>query len=150
MDMKNKALIFLIIIIALLAVGFAIVKRHAIAPAPVEQEQAAVVQEPHFSWRFETDESGDGLAPKTHVALFDGKNAYDAGVYPGTCSEIAKENLLAGEMSGVLCWFAGGGDEIGVFANEDGGYELMHGTQDEGTAESAGFRGDFKVIAEIQ
>lgn len=149
--MKNKTLIFLAIILALLAVGFAIVKRHAIAPAPVQEEQATTATaEPHFSWRFETDESGDGLAPKTQVALFDGKNAYDAGTYAGSCSEIAKENLLPGEISGVLCWFAGGGDEIGVFAHEDGGYDLMHGVQEEGTAESEGFRGDFKVIAVIQ
>jgi hypothetical protein len=153
--MKKKGLIVILIALALLAVGFAIIHRQAIAPSPIPPQGGATATEttaaePKLSWRFETEESGDGLPPKTQVALFADGNAYDAGTYAGSCAEIASENLLPGEVSGVLCWYAGGGDEIGVFRDEDLNYTLLHGTQEEGTAESDGVRGDFKEIAVIR
>jgi hypothetical protein len=152
--MKNKALILILIVLILIGVAFVLVRQKAQAPASAPENQittttAGTVAPLTFSWRFQTKDSVDGLAPSTQVALFAGGNAYDAGAYAGSCSEIAAANLFKDEVSGVLCWFAGGGDEVGVF-KEGVGYVLKHGTQDEGTAEAVGFRGDFKQIAVIK
>jgi hypothetical protein len=152
--MKSKGLILALLAIIVLAIGFVLMRQKAQAPASVPENQAATttadaVVHPTFSWRFQTNES-EGLPPSTQVALITGGKAYDAGAYAGSCAEIAPENLLPGEVSGVLCWYAGGGDEIGVFRDEDNNYFLLHGFQEEGTAESDGFRGDFKEIAKIK
>lgn len=151
--MKSKGLVLILIALVLVVIGFVLMRQKAQAPAPEGEVATTTVEtagERTFSWRFDTDESGDGLAPRTQVDLIASGDVYDAGVYAGSCTEIAKENLLAGEVSGVLCWWAGGGDEIGVFRDEDNNYFLLHGVQEEGTAESDGFRGDFKQIAEIK
>lgn len=72
------------------------------------------------------------------------------------CSEVGAsggvdgQGLLAGELSATQCWFAGGGDKIGVFAHEDGGVDIMVGTLDEGSADIAPFRGDFEVRQSIE
>lgn len=152
--MKRSVALIAVIIVIVLIIGFVLMRQKAQAPAP-EGEQVATTTsqmngEPTFAWRFSTAESGDGLAPRTQVDLIANGEVYNAGVYAGTCAEIAEENLLPGERSGVLCWWAGGGDEIGVFVDEDLNYTLLHGFQEEGTAESEGFRGDFKLIAEIK
>ena len=145
--MKKKGLALILIALALAAIGFALMKRQAIAPMP---ETTPVEEAPRaFSWRFATTESDDGLPPRTEVALITGGNAYDAGTYAGSCAEIASENLPENEVSGVLCWWAGGGDEIGVF-KEGERYVLKHGFQDESTAESEGFRGEFLELAVIE
>jgi hypothetical protein len=102
-----------------------------------------------FSWRFEVREAEGGLSPSTHVALITGGNIYDLGRYAGSCSEIKKENLLPDEVAGVLCWWAGGGDEIGVF-NEGGRYIVKQGVQDEGTSEGGGSRGQFQELVTLE
>lgn len=89
--------------------------------------------------------------PRSGVALISGGKTYDAGQFDGSCSEIdgTSWTLVDGEKTGVICWWAGGGSEIGVF--EDGGRLLLKvGVLDEGTAETPGFRGGFETIAEIQ
>lgn len=149
--MRNKGTI-LVLVLLLVVVGYVLMQQKAQAPAP-EREMTVSTDEttaaPSFSWRFETKDSEGGLPPRTQVALFAGGNAYDAGIYAGSCAEIEDENLLENEISGVLCWYAGGGDELGVFKEGDG-YVLKHGTQEEGTVESNGFRGDFTQIAKIK
>ncbi len=86
-------------------------------------------------------------APKTRVTVtWDGKS-HDAGTYQGSCTEIDGSNgtLSDGEVSGALCWFAGSGDEIGIF-NENGTFVLKHGEQQESSGEGQGFRGNFKTL----
>lgn len=98
-----------------------------------------------FKWKFETEESSNVEAAKTKVTLnFQGKD-YDAGRFDGSCSEIAAENLLPDEVSGVLCWFAGFGDEIGIFVEENQ-MILKHGEQSGGTEGEEGFRGNFVEV----
>ncbi|MES2994565.1 MAG: hypothetical protein V4681_00815 [Patescibacteria group bacterium] len=96
-----------------------------------------------FSWKFEDAGEKDG-APQTTVTLMHGTESKKVGTYTGSCAELAAENLQPGQVSGVLCWFAGGGDEIGVF-EEGGEYVVKVGQQEESTAESNGFRGDFRT-----
>ena len=73
------------------------------------------------------------------------------GTFAGSCSEIGAsggidgKGLLAGELGAAQCWFAGGGNEIGVFADEDGGLEVMVGELGEGEEGAGMFRGDFSI-----
>ncbi len=136
--MQTKVLAGLVAIIVV-AGGFYIWNNKAQAPAGEKRA---------MHWTF-TD-AGENTAgnPQTKVSL----NDRVIGTYEGSCSEIDGSGwtLLAGEVSGVICWFAGGGKEVGVFALESGdGYEVMEGDLDEGSAEVAGTRGNFKILFTI-
>ena len=109
-----------------------------------------------FKWDFKSVESGmiddspannTSDAPHTLVTLMAGGNAYPAGTYEGTCS-VTKVTEM-NELSAVLCWWAGGGKEIGVFS-ENGKNVIKVGDVDEGDAETVGFRGNFKNLLEIK
>ncbi len=100
------------------------------------------------SWSFEQmGEDPASGAPMTKVMLMWDGGSYEAGTYMGSCAELDGTNgtLEVNEVSGVLCWWAGAGDEVGVF-NEGGAFVLKHGEQQEPSAESQGFRGNFKTL----
>ncbi len=109
-----------------------------------------------ISWKFTDMDFDAANTPHTEVtAIVNGKE-YVVGTFEGSCSEVGAsggvdgKGLLAGEVSAAQCWFAGGGDEIGVFAHEDGGYQIMVGSLSEPDGEGAtGFRGDFKIKTDI-
>lgn len=106
------------------------------------------------SWRIADAGEVDGI-PRTSVTAIINGTEHDMGTFTGSCSELGAsggvdgKGLLAGELSAVQCWYAGGGDEIGVFANEGGGIDIMVGALDEGTAETPGVRGGFEVKSSI-
>jgi len=108
-----------------------------------------------INWKFESAGEKD-YVPQTKVTAIVSSKPHVVGVFAGTCSEIGPsggvdgKGLLAGELSGVQCWYAGGGNEIGLFAIEDGGVEIMVGELDEGSAENAGVRGNFKIRTDIK
>ncbi len=127
------------------------------SPSPAAQENADVrgprpteSEEISATWQL-TDAGERENIPYTNVAVTVNGKAYDMGSFAGSCSEIGEsggvdgKGLLAGELFAVQCWFAGGGDEIGVFAHEDGGFEILVGQLGEPTEGSAGFRGNFTV-----
>jgi len=147
----HKGIVLILVALVLVALGFVLMKQRAMAPVPTaENQQMNTETAPmSFSWRFVTTESEDGLPPRTQVALISNGDVYDAGAYAGSCAEIANENLLEGEVSAVLCWWAGGGDELGIFKEGDR-YVLKRGVQEEPTAEGDGFRGNFQEIAVIE
>lgn len=150
--MKRNLVLVLIAVIAVVLAAFMLMQRQAVAPAPPaanEEVPASAQSERTFSWRFATTESDDGMPPRTQVDLITDGDVYDAGAYAGSCAEVAAENLLPNEVSGVVCWWAGGGDEIAIF-KEGGRYVLKHGLQEESTAESDGFRGNFTELAVIE
>jgi len=103
-----------------------------------------------ISWNFQSASEIQGT-PYTKVTVTINGTAHDAGTYPGSCSEVGAsggvdgKGLLAGELSAAQCWFAGSGDEIGVFAHEDGGFDVMVGELGEPEEGSDGFRGNFEV-----
>ncbi len=108
-----------------------------------------------ISWKFSEAGESDGI-PRTAVMLVVNGAMQEVGTFQGSCSEVGasggidSKGLLAGELSAAQCWYAGGGDEIGVFANEDGGLEVMVGKLDEGAEGGAGmFRGDFEIKSSI-
>lgn len=113
------------------------------------------IKAPTITWRF-TDAGERDNVPFTEVAVTVNGVEHEVGSYQGTCSEITEtggvdgKGLVAGELSAVQCWFAGGGDEIGVFAVEDGTMEVMVGALGEPIEGSEGFRGDFKIREDIK
>lgn len=119
------------------------------------QQNTGVSANTSIQWSFTSAGEVDAM-PYTNVAVtVDGKT-YDMGKFVGSCAEIGAsggidgKGLLAGELSAAQCYFAGGGQEIGVFAHEDGGYQIMVGQLDEGSAEIPAFRGDFEIKVDIQ
>lgn len=104
-----------------------------------------------YTWEFLQEGEDESLsAPLTRVTLVSGGERYDAGLYLGTCAPVENlpSGLLAGEKTGVLCWFAGGGSEIGLF-EEAGRTVVKVGSVDEGSAEISGFRGDFRTLFDV-
>jgi hypothetical protein len=146
-----RNLFYLVAICALLAAGYFMLRADQRIQAPVRTETVPASDAPRtFSWRFTSFEgTEDGLPPRTDVALITNGDTYNLGGYPGSCAELAPAELLPGEVSGVLCWWAGAGDEIGVFTLEDG-YVVRRGFQEEPTAETAGSRGNFNDLVTLE
>lgn len=102
-----------------------------------------------WQWTFDPAGESDLGVPKTTVTLRNGSTSYAVGTIEGTCFDIIASDweLLVdqGEIAGAICWFAGGGTEIGVFS--DGARAIIRiGAVDEGTAESEGSRGEFQTL----
>ncbi|MCE9541337.1 hypothetical protein K8R03_02125 [Candidatus Kaiserbacteria bacterium] len=140
-------------IIAILLVGvsvwFILQRNPGTSPVPSAAAKHSI------SWKF-TDAGEDSQAiPHTSVtAVVDGTE-YNAGTYTGNCSEIGASGgidgtgLVQGELSGVQCYFAGGGDEIGVFS-ENGALVIKKGVLDEGSAEIPAVRGNFQTVMSVR
>ena len=138
----NSKLILAAVVVLLIAGGAYAVAHRAQAPAVYVPGTASITTPPlsdNHSWTFEEAELSYDRIPATRVFI-DGKFV---GSYNGSCHTIEGTNwqLLPGESSGVICWYAGGGDEIGVF-----GHEVRAGVLDEGSAEVPGTRGGFKTL----
>lgn len=119
------------------------------ASADQEAEQAAAggAIAPAIAWEFMDAGEVDGI-PQTRVKVFIDGETHELGVSQGSCAELTAENLEENQVSGALCWYAGAGDEYGVFI-ENERYVVKKGVQEEPTAESAGFRGDFEVLLSL-
>lgn len=105
---------------------------------------------PNFRWQFVP--AGEDTAtggPKTTIYLAYNNTKKEVGTYIGSCSEVQAEVLQQNEVSAALCWFAGGGDELGVFKEGDT-YVVKHGEQSEGNEVEVGFRGNFKTLFQVQ
>ena len=103
-----------------------------------------------FKWDFKgLGEDSTGM-PSTEVTLTMGDKKYPLGKYSGSCAEIDGTSwaLIEGEKAGVVCWFAGGGEELGIF-EEGGKFVVKKGQLDEGTAEMPGLRGNFKTLVTL-
>lgn len=119
---------------------------------PEEEHEAGegVTADATISWTF-TSAGEIEHTPYTNVAVQVGTKVYQVGKFAGSCAEVGAtggvdgKGLLTGEVAAAQCWFAGGGDEIGVFTHEDGGYDIMVGELEESIEGSAGFRGNFEV-----
>lgn len=156
--MAVPALLVVLGIIVIGGVGY-VALNPGVTNAPTEEATDTTVEdssdtsasaEAKISWQF-IDAGEREYIPYTKVLVTVGTKVYDMGEFQGSCAEIGAnggvdgKGLLAGELSAAQCWFAGGGDEIGVFAHEDGGYDIMVGTLEEPIEGSAGFRGNFEV-----
>jgi len=114
------------------------------------ESKAEIMSGADIKWEFSDAGEKDGI-PQTRVML----NGHHVGDFQGSCSEVGAEGgvdskgLLVGELAAAQCWYAGGGDEIGVFGSEDGGVDVMVGQLGEPTAEEDGFRGNFELRTDI-
>ena len=108
-----------------------------------------------YEWSFaESEPNAEGI-PYTTISLTVNGNTRVVGKYTGSCHvvEAGQTGILSepadpGEISRAQCWFAGGGDEVGVF-EEDGKTVVKSGELGEGDAENPAFRGNFRTIFEI-
>ena len=102
---------------------------------------------PSFKWIVSEAGVNAQGTPHTNVSVQVGGREYQAGTYAGSCIEVPLLGweFVPGELSAVLCWFAGGGTELGVF-QEGESLVLKKGSVDEGTAEAPGTRGPFETI----
>ncbi len=89
-------------------------------------------------------------APLTSVTLYASGTSHDLGTFEGSCSEIngTSWQLLQNETAGVICYFAGGGTELGIFA-ENNTFTLKKGDVSEGDAETPGTRGNFMTVTQL-
>lgn len=120
----------------------------------IELDSSTTFSADSISWKITPAAERDNI-PYTSVAVVVQGREHVVGTFQGSCTEIGASGgvdgngLLAGELSAVQCWFAGGGDEIGVFAHEDGGYQILVGKLEESIEGSAGFRGDFEIKVDV-
>ncbi len=142
----NKKILLIIAVVVLAIAGYVLASRLPQTPKTGAQATSTPLQ---FSWRFtEIGEDATTGAPRTQVTLKVGTTSYPSGTYIGSCVEVESGQLSENEKAAAMCWFAGGGNEIGVF--EEGGRLLVKlGDLDEGSAETDGFRGNFRTLYEI-
>ncbi len=98
-----------------------------------------------YQWRFVAWEQGD--TPQTQVTLVEGGKSHIIGTYDGSCA-VMEGDYLEYEVSKVICWFAGGGHEVGVF-EEPGQVVVRVGEVDEGASGIEGFRGNFTLVKRL-
>lgn len=102
---------------------------------------------PKYSWEFlQIEEQADGI-PRVSVQFWAGNKPRTVGTFEGSCS-ASREDLLPNELEKVVCWYAGGGTEIGLF-REGERFVVKRGDLDEGSAEVAGLRGNFEALFEF-
>ena len=85
-------------------------------------------------WFIEDIGGTDTAEPITRVSLLnhDKSKTYFSSAYSGICSVVDKSNLEVNQISGVACWWAGGGNKVGIF-NENGTFVIKEGIMDEGS-----------------
>lgn len=139
---------FVISMLVLLAIAGFIVIRPSTDLAPTSK----VTDPSQYLWKFDNREPGAYGDPRTSITLSLKGKTYLAGVYSGSCRALSSTEVgVTGdrpdknEITRVQCWWAGSGDEIGVFI-ENGKAVLKVGELGEGGPTDAAFRGNFKVI----
>ncbi len=139
--MNNRVAIGIIVLALGVAAGWIwyIRTNQPLITEPLRQE---------FTWSFiDRGVDAETSVPKTDVALRVAGVDVPLGTFDGTCTAIAGSAwpFLANEVSGAICYFAGGGKEIGVF-EEGGKLVLKVGDVDEGDAEHPGTRSNFVTL----
>lgn len=150
MSRKKIVIIFILLFVALAI--YVVARPREILGVAL---QKISVSASDYSWTITpagTDTSGN---PKVAVALLYKNKSYPAGMYTGNCRAlgitepgIGSERKDNNEITRVQCWFAGFGDEIGVF-QEKNGVVLKKGELQEGGPESPFFRGNWRTIMAI-
>lgn len=140
-----------VLVLALLAATYFISKKEAV-PVVVAPVVTETMTSQDIVWTFtpveNTEEDLQLLAPKTKVTVHIKNKEYDAGTYTGSCIEKTVADLHTNEISGVRCWFAGAGDEVGVYSNNNT-YTIEHYEIGEPTAESPAFRSEGNILISL-
>ncbi len=152
--MKTSQTLLLLLIVALLILGGAYfyTSRNKQVASQDKVVAPATVMEPankDITWSYEDmGTNKDTWATSTKVTVTVWDKSYNVGTYAGSCAPRSHDGFGKDEVSGITCWWAGGGDDIGVF-NTDGKVTIQHRTLDEGTAESSGIIGNFETVISI-
>lgn len=114
-------------------------------PQAEEAGDAVETGDTSILWEFGIKDAGTGTMMREVSITYKGVKRV-VGTYPGACSIVEDSSwpLLENELTGVICWFAGAGTEVGVFY-EDGVRVVKVGSLEEGTAETEGSRGGFET-----
>ena len=120
-----------------------------------ESSSPVVVKQVSYSWDFAQSALDSNGVPHTTITMTYMSKVYPVGTYIGTCHEllasevgILNDKPDMNEVARVQCWFAGSGDEIGVF-KENGKSSIKAGQLGEGEEGGASFRGNFKTLLEV-
>jgi len=154
MDHSKRAIYpALALVAAVLIVWLAIHYQNAPLAPSAATSTASTMGKHLIAWKFTDKGSDQNGTPHTAVTAAIDNASYEIGTYPGSCREINGggidgKGLLEGEVSGAQCWFAGGGDEVGIFV-ENGIFVIKHGELGEPQPSDnvAAFRGNFQTIA---
>lgn len=111
---------------------------------------------PTYAWNIaETEQDESGIS-RTTVSIVVNGRSQEIGTYTGSCYQVAVgeagvlgEQADENELSRVQCWFAGGGDEIGLF-NENKKMVVKVGELSEGSEEEPAFRGNFQTVWQVK
>lgn len=142
--MQKRTAIIVLIIVAALALGWAAYSR--LAPSQSLEPVRA-----QMSWAFVSlGVEPETFVPKTEVALVVAGVQVPVGVYDGNCFVVEDSEwpLMPNQVTGAICYWAGGGKEVGVF-QERGGLVLKEGDVEEGTAEEEGSRGNYRPLTNV-
>ena len=101
------------------------------------------------SWTFAEAGEKDGV-PQTRVSYDVHGTITAVGTFEGHCADMKDSawTMRDGAADGAVCWFAGGGTEIGVF-HEGDKHVIKTAILDEGTAATAGIRGEMTTLLAI-
>lgn len=158
--MKKYLLVLLVICVAILAVAYFNMRQNdfrqpedksAMMAGKTEGDDGKNID---FKWTIEELGEDEDFIPVGMVAL-DVAGAvnehYDLGKFSGQCFEIGDSgwDFVENEISGVICWWAGGGQEVGIFES-NGKFEIRKGDIGEGGTDAEGVRGNFRTIFQIE
>lgn len=138
-----KKFVYLLIIVVVVGIIYVVLKKKTNAPTtPGEFARA------RYTWTFNEKPEKMGM-PQTEVVLTVNGTDHILGTFDGSCQEVPEgktgifsEPADQNEISRVQCWAGGGGNEIGVF-QEDEDFVVKSGELGEGDAENPPFRGNF-------
>jgi hypothetical protein len=133
--------------------GYALSGTQVIAPLQGENEEVKEPTpseegfRPSFLWEFFPAGDDELGTPRTSVTLSINGEVHEVGTFDGSCLVVngSSWELVENELTGVICWFAGGGDEVGVFY-EEGEYVVKQGVLEEGAEGESGMRGSYETL----
>jgi hypothetical protein len=143
--MKKKTLVIIVIVLVIWFFARSKEIETSVVAPPITSVETGEIK-----WFFDKVEENKSTGlEQTKVAVKVKGKEYPAGTYDGTCTERTKVELLENEVSGVLCYAAGFGDEVGIF--KDGrDFTLQVGEVQEPSAETPEFRGNFRILTVIR
>lgn len=151
---------FLTLCVVILAgvAGFLLWQKNAMIIEVPDQESITPTATPignTYKWTFVYSEADDKEIPHTKVTLNYRGESHSLGNYEGSCKEVLvnelgifEEKADPGEIARIQCWFAGSGDEIGVF-QEGQSIVVKAGELGEAGSNGESFRGNFETILSL-
>lgn len=151
--MKTNIAAGIILLLALIggAAYYYMEHRPEVNPSGMEEtSEADRRMMPAVEWSFRDngyDESKS--ADTTTVTLTVDGTSHEVGTYLGSCAEVAESERPDGAISAALCWFAGAGDEIGLYIGAADELVVQKREIQEPTAESAEYRGALETVIRL-